>query len=430
MSVVESGKCKIEWLNSSGMGVANLASGQIELPYTIKGETVIFEKHKYRNQTNSINKGILHPSIDRIKPICKYFGACGGCLLQHLSDTAHIEFKENLIRRALKSAGINTHIRPIITIKSATRRRANFQAVKKNDQIFLGFRRLRSHQIINIDTCIALLPQLSDLIPIIKLVLQIIFFDKQKAQIFVNYVYNGIDMIIDTTDLIVLGARQKLQILDLVGDRVIRLQLRNNGKSETVILTEKPQIRWGNISVDTNADSFLQTSSEAETILQNLVITCFADECDQDNTIVDLFCGRGTFSIPLSQYFLVDGFESDDNAVLALDHAITQCASQRINVTRRDLYTSPIRAAELNKYKYAVLNPPRLGAKKQCAELAMSCVKKAVYISCNPQSFIRDALILCKAGYQLSYITPVDQFYWNPHLEIVALFVRKDYDHA
>lgn len=52
--------------------------------------------------------------------------------------------------------------------------------------------------------------------------------------------------------------------------------------------------------------------------------------------------------------------------------------------------------------------------------------KIIVYISCNPESFARDAAILEKGKYKLVEVTPVDQFYWSSHLEVVGIFVAKE----
>lgn len=94
------------------------------------------------------------------------------------------------------------------------------------------------------------------------------------------------------------------------------------------------------------------------------------------------------------------------------------------SIEHRDLFTDPVSAGDLNSYDYAVINPPRVGAKAQVEELAKSSIEKIAYISCKPQSFISDAQILIDGGYNLTEITPVDQFPMTAHLEIVATFLK------
>ncbi len=80
--------------------------------------------------------------------------------------------------------------------------------------------------------------------------------------------------------------------------------------------------------------------------------------------------------------------------------------------------------AELNVFDAVVFDPPRAGAEKQARELAKSAVPTVVGVSCNAQSFARDAKILMSGGYALSKVTPVDQFLYSPHVELVAVFTK------
>ena len=71
-----------------------------------------------------------------------------------------------------------------------------------------------------------------------------------------------------------------------------------------------------------------------------------------------------------------------------------------------------------------VFDPPRAGAEAQAVEIARSKVGRAVGVSCNPQTFVRDARILADAGFSLDSVTPIDQFLWSSHVELVAVFTR------
>ena len=71
-----------------------------------------------------------------------------------------------------------------------------------------------------------------------------------------------------------------------------------------------------------------------------------------------------------------------------------------------------------------VFDPPRDGAREQAAALARSRVPRVVAVSCNPATFARDAASLAAGGYRLERLTPIDQFLWSPHLELVGAFSR------
>ena len=81
-------------------------------------------------------------------------------------------------------------------------------------------------------------------------------------------------------------------------------------------------------------------------------------------------------------------------------------------------------AAELARFDVVVFDPPRQGAEAQARALAASTVPTVIAVSCNPATFARDARILVDGGYRLTRVTPVDQFVYSAHVELVARFER------
>jgi 23S rRNA (uracil1939-C5)-methyltransferase len=79
---------------------------------------------------------------------------------------------------------------------------------------------------------------------------------------------------------------------------------------------------------------------------------------------------------------------------------------------------------ELRDYNAVVFDPPRQGAQAQAEKLAASKIATVVAVSCNVQTFVRDAKILIDGGYRIDSVTPVDQFRHTPHVELVARFRR------
>lgn len=422
MALIEQGICRIESINNQGLGTSKKDLGSNYLPYVLPGDLVVFEKHSYRGKSNCLLKKIVEEAPTRIKPECKYFGSCGGCALQHINKESYAEFKFSLIDKALKAVSIQTTINPVIIISQGQRRRANFKAIKKDNQVYLGFHRFHSHQIINIDACPALMIELSDLLTPIKKLLCDILSHKQKAQLFCTRASNGIDLMIEISNQGLLTKEQKLYLLRFAEDHniIIRLQFRSLELLDTVFQRAQPYIVFDSVSVATDADGFLQSCFASDQILTDLLQKYLPPK---QAKVADLFCGRGTFSLPLSKYFNVDGFESDEAALNALGEA-SKNIRENISLEKRDLFISPLSVIELNKYDYVVINPPRIGARDQCLRLAASLCERVVYISCNPESFARDAKILSDGGYKLLEVTPVDQFYWTPHLEVVGIFVK------
>jgi 23S rRNA (uracil1939-C5)-methyltransferase len=90
----------------------------------------------------------------------------------------------------------------------------------------------------------------------------------------------------------------------------------------------------------------------------------------------------------------------------------------------RDLFRRPFVASELKAFDAIVFDPPRQGAMAQAGELAKSTVPVVVAVSCDAATFARDAKILIDGGYKLDRVTPVDQFRYSHHVEIVAKFQK------
>ena len=167
--------------------------------------------------------------------------------------------------------------------------------------------------------------------------------------------------------------------------------------------------------------AFIQATSEGENALVAEVLAA----CKGAKRVADLFAGIGTFSFPLAKSHQVLAVEGAKTAVDALQGGANQAVGlKQIVAKHRDLYRRPLTAKELAGFDAVVFDPPRAGAKEQAIELAQSDVKTIVAISCNPNTFARDARILADGGYQLTRVVPVDQFLWSPHLELVGVFSK------
>lgn len=422
MALVEEGKVKIESLNPKGLGVGKTSIAKIQLPYTLPGEVAEFERHEYRRKSNSILKNIIQKSSERIKAECEYFEQCGGCLLQHLDKNTYDNFKMNVVKEALISSNIDTQINPLLIIPKSRRRRANLEFVKKEDKSLFGFHKFHFNHIVDIDHCYSMLPEMSWLLKPLKNLLNEVLEIRQKANLYITYASNGIDILIRLHNEAKFTNEQAKLCEDFSKKySLIRFILRYRKQNIYSYEKEVPYILFDNIPVEIDSDSFLQATPDSDKILSDLVLKYL--ELNDKDIVADLFCGRGTYSLPVSKSNIVHGFESDKHAIMALEKASIQ-ADRKIILIQRDLYSAPLYPHELKKFHKIIINPPRAGASAQTTELANSEIEKICYISCNPETFARDTKILIKQGYKLLEVTPVDQFFWNPHVEVVGIFQR------
>jgi 23S rRNA (uracil1939-C5)-methyltransferase len=119
----------------------------------------------------------------------------------------------------------------------------------------------------------------------------------------------------------------------------------------------------------------------------------------------------------------VNAVEAARDPILSLRRAVNL---RQLTVTcdHRDLYRRPLTSQELKAVDAVVIDPPRAGAEEQAKALASSAVPVIAYVSCNPQSFARDMVILASGGYRLDWVRPVGQFRWSTHTELVARISR------
>ena len=183
-----------------------------------------------------------------------------------------------------------------------------------------------------------------------------------------------------------------------------------------------PTLRFGTIAVTPPPGAFLQASPEGEAALQAGV----AEGVAGARSVVDLFAGCGTLSLPLvEQGVQIVAVEQDREALAALkDGADAAGRGGQVSGRLTDLANSPLTADELAGFDAVILDPPRSGANAQCAKLVRSQVPRIVMVSCKPASFARDAALLCDGGYGCDWVQVIDQFRMSNHVEMLAQFSR------
>ena len=166
---------------------------------------------------------------------------------------------------------------------------------------------------------------------------------------------------------------------------------------------------------------FLQPTREGEAALVEAV----GEAVGGAGQITDLFCGSGTFALPLAERAEVHAVEAEAEALAALEAAWRATPGlKQMRCERRDLSHRPLLPAEFKGVEAVVVDPPRAGARAQVEQLAGSGVGRIAMVSCNPATFARDARDLIDGGYRLDWVQPVDQFRWSAHVELVAGFRR------
>jgi 23S rRNA (uracil1939-C5)-methyltransferase len=192
---------------------------------------------------------------------------------------------------------------------------------------------------------------------------------------------------------------------------------------EIVAQQALPMVRMGRAQVVLPPGAFLQATAAGEAALAELVET----HCRGARKLADLFCGVGPFALRLAEQARIVAVDNDAAAVAALRRAADSTARLKpIETQMRDLFRRPFTPDELKPFDAVLFDPPRQGAQTQASAIATSGVPRIVAVSCNPATFARDARILVEGGYQLTRVTPVDQFRYSAHVEVVGFFQRTE----
>jgi 23S rRNA (uracil1939-C5)-methyltransferase len=407
---------KISRLGHRGDGVADVPEGPVYVPYTLPGETVTVGPvagHPDRRHLVHVDR----PSHERIEPICKHFGACGGCALQHWSLAEYHLWKRSLVVEALAQANVVAPVGDLIDAHGAGRRRAVLHARRgTHDVLEVGFTAPRAHHIVAIDECPILAPGLGGALRAAWAIAEMLKPAGKPLDIQATATDSGLD--IDVRGSSALNA-ERLSELARIAEAQSLARLTRHG--ELVAQRTRPLLQVGRAYVPLPPGAFLQATAEGETTLARLVV----EHVGKAKRVADLFAGIGTFALRLAETVRVSAADSDVDMIKALERgAYTASGLKPVEAQTRDLFRRPFIASELKAFDAVVFDPPRQGAEAQARELAKSAVPAVVAVSCNAATFTRDAKILIDGGYKLAAVTPVDQFRYSHHMEIVAKFVR------
>lgn len=363
--------------------------------------------------------GTLEAGPHHAVPPCRHFGTCGGCQLQHLDEETLARFVAERVANAATGQGLVPEvITPPHLSPPNTRRRATLHAQRAGGRILLGFREAGSHQIVDMQECYVLAPELFALVAPLRRMLA-----RQGGRLAVDIemalAEQGVDVGIKGLKVEGLAATEAM--LDFARQEgLARLTLDQGFGPEPTWEPEPVTVRLGDASVPLPPGGFLQATEDGEATL----IAAAREWLAGVPTVADLFSGLGTFAFGLAgPQTKVLAAEAARDAHLACKLAAGR-AQVPVHALHRDLFRNPLQADELNRFAAVLIDPPRAGARDQVAHIAQSTVERVVYISCNPSSWARDALTLIEGGYRLAELLPVGQFRWSTHVELASLFLR------
>ena len=398
-----------------GDGIAETPGGPVHIPYALPGEAVDVDAQPGDPARRRLIR-VEVASAERVAPVCPHFGTCGGCAMQHWADAPYREWKRELVIEAFRQAGLDAVVDAPIDAHGDGRRRATFHARRGAANVLeVGFSAPRAHEVVPIDVCPVLAPSLAGALPAAHAIAAALDGARKPLDIQVTATDTGLDV-----DVRGSGELNSARTGSLARVAQAHRLARLTRHGELVAQQSAPTLTIGRARVVLPAGGFLQATAAGEAALAALVL----EHTGGAKSVADLFCGVGPFALRLAERSRIAAFDLDDSAVSALKQAANAISGLKpIEAAARDLFRRPLMASELAGFDAVVFDPPRQGAQAQAAELAKSKVPLVIAVSCNPATLARDAKLLVDA-YRLTRVTPVDQFRYSPHVEVVARFER------
>ncbi|WP_372731293.1 class I SAM-dependent RNA methyltransferase [Novosphingobium sp.] len=364
--------------------------------------------------------GSLTKGPNHVEPPCRHFPACGGCQLQHLSESALATYVFDRAIGAAKGQDIvSGKVTPPHLSPANSRRRATLHAQGIGKRVVIGFREQGSHKIIDMRECHVLAPEMVAIVGALRTLLE--GWGDRKLGVDVELAMADQGLSVGLKGLKVEGLKRTEALLDFSRDNhLARLTIDSGYGPEGVWEPEPVTITLGGTAVSLPPGAFLQATRDGEAVLAQAAREWVGDA----PTVADLFSGLGTFAFALaSATTKVRAVEAARDTHLACQSA-ARMNGRLVHCLHRDLFRNPLRVEELDRFAAVLLDPPRAGAQEQVDQIAASTVPRVVYISCNAASWARDAVRLIAGGYRLAEVRPVGQFRWSTHVELASLFVR------
>ncbi len=412
-------------IGGGGDGLAMRGGDRLFIPFAVPGDRLeVAREAKAGDGWRARIVRRLEDGPDRAEPACRHFTDCGGCTLQHLAQPAYQRWKHERVTEALRRAGLDAGVvGPLVTTVAGDRRRLRLAARPMGGRLVLGLNAPGSHRIVEIVECPIAAASLAAIVPRLRRGLAPVWPRRAEGDVALTLTEGGIDVLLIVRADFTAAARTLLAALADELD-LARLSIARDDRSlpEPVAIRRPPVVRFGQAAVVPPPGGFLQAGLAAEDVLAGLV----ADAVPDGAVVGDLHAGCGTFALRVAgKARRVRAFDQDGPALDALvAGARAGGLGAKVTAERRDLDRRPLSAKDMRDWTVAILDPPRAGAAAQADALAGSTVPRVVYVSCNPASFARDAARLVAGGLVLERVTPVDQFLWSTHVELVAVFHR------
>ena len=427
----------IESIDQEGVGIAHVEGKVVFIEGGITGERVVYAPRRSRGNFDlGTVTHVLQESSQRVKPRCTYFGACGGCAMQHIEAAAQVAAKQRVLEDNLERIGKvkPDHILPPVIGPAwgyRNRARLSVHYVAKKGGVLVGFHERKSSFVADTMWCEVLPAAVASLIAPLREMFTSMHLRDRIPQIELAVGEDVTVMVLRNLEAIPEGDAQKLR--EFADRHGIQWWLQPKGPDTAHPFhpVEAPVLDYAlpefGLRMRFGPTEFTQVNAGVNRVLVKRAIDMLDPKPGE--RVGDLFCGLGNFSLPLAtRGAQVIGMEGAASLVArASSNARLNGLESLATFVAHDLYKDAEGAlALLGPVDKLLIDPPRDGALDICKALPDSGnPSRIVYVSCSPSTLARDANVLVNVkGYRLDAAGVVNMFPHTGHVESMALFTR------
>ncbi len=425
----------IDSLSHEGRGVARVNDKVVFVDGALPGEEVVFS---YVRTSSKFDEGrvdeVLKASPDRVEAKCPHFSLCGGCSLQHISSEKQIAIKQGQLLEHFAHLGKvqpEEVLQPLTGPQWGYRRKARLgvRNVQAKGRVLVGFRERYSPYLADMHRCDVLHPSVGERLDDLSELIGSLDANSKIAQVEVAVSDDVTAMVFRNLEPLSAGDREKL--IHFGKDSGIHIYEQPKGPDTiTLMWPEQSELFYRMPDYDVEMRFRPGDFTQVNIDINRKMIPHALELLDVQphETVLDLFCGLGNFTLPLARKAKhVVGVEGDkglvERAKANAEHNGLENVEFHVANLAEDVSQYPWMAQHYDKI---LVDPARSGALEVLHQLAGFTPEKLVYVSCNPATLARDAGVLVNEyGYCLKKAGVMDMFPQTAHVESIALFERR-----
>jgi 23S rRNA (uracil1939-C5)-methyltransferase len=424
---------RIESLDRDGRGVAHVEGKTIFVDGALTGEEVEYAAYRKKPAWEAARVlRIEKEGASRVAPRCAFFGACGGCSMQHVEVRAQVAAKQRVLEDALWHLGRvrpETMLRPLHGLAWGYRHRARMSVrwVEKKGGSLVGFRERKSSYVTDMTSCEVMPTKVSDLIRPLRALIDSLAMQGRIPQIEVAVGEELTVLVLRVLEAV--GAEDGERLKRFAERHGVQLWLQPAGPDSARPFwpLAAPELYYTlpeyGVRIAFGPTDFTQVNHAVNRLLVRRALSLLDPQPGQ--AITDFFCGLGNFTLPIARSGAeVLGVEGSAGLLARAQANASANGLERCRFVAADLFDAAA-CAGLPPCDKALLDPPREGAIELVKSFAARPPSRIVYVACDPATLARDSGVLVNAqGYRLAAAGAVNMFPHTSHVESIAVFER------